>query len=513
MKIFRSVAVISSFIFLSRILGLIRDQLMAAVLGAGSVNDAFIVALRFPNLFRRWFAEGAFSAAFIPMYSRKLEGEGKEKADQFSSEIFSFLTLSVSLIVILSMLFMPWLMYLISPGYANYPGKFELAILYTQITMPYLLFMSLLSLFGGILNARGYFAVAAAAPILLNVFLIICFFFVRDMVDKNIGLYLSIAVTVSGVFKVFLVFWACKRAGVQLCWKFPKLTSSVKQLLILSIPAAFSAGITQINLLVSNAIASVENGAQSWLFYADRLYQLPLGLIGVALGVVLLPALSKRIRVKDYKTAHHYLNRASELALFLTLPATMALVFGADFFVQGLFQHGEFSNLDTYKTYSAVIAFALGLPAFVSIKVYTPAFFAEENTKTPMQCALISMIVNIVVALLLFPGYSVVGLALATSIAGWVNMILILFFLIKNHQYRPDRRFYQKLPIMFINALFLGGVILGIKQYMKAYLGESIIQDLWMMCLAVFIGASFYFFISFISKSFSVEDIRRAVKK
>lgn len=490
MRLLRSSAVVGGFTMGSRILGFIRDIFIAAVLGTGPVAEAFFVALRFPNLFRRLFAEGAFNAAFVPLYARTLEGEGREKAAQLLKEILSVLFVALSIFVIAVVIAMPWLMYVIAPGFSmDEDGqRFNLAVIFTQITMPYILLMSITAMMGGVLNSHDRFVAAAAAPILLNIVLIsILAYSMREAgislsdaltnaaVDvqnaERFGLYLSIGVTFSGLLQAGLLYAGCRRSGVRLSIIRPRLTPGVKRLIALGIPGAIAAGVTQINIIVSQQIASFQDGAVALLYYADRLYQLPLGVIGIAMGVALLPALSKRLRADDQQGAVNAMNRALEISMALTLPAAIAMLVMPNFLVSGLFQRGEFDASDAVGTALAVQAFAIGLPAFVLIKVFAPGFFAREDTKTPMRFAAVSMLVNVVVGVALFviirryfDEFGHVGLAAATSLAGWINAILLMIALRRRGGLETDARLRDRLPRIVIATIGMG-VFIGLAEF------------------------------------------------
>ena len=394
MKLIKSTAIIGTLTLLSRVMGLVRDTLMTKYLGAGPVTDALITAYKIPNTFRRIFAEGAFNAAFVPLYSRRIEEDGHKDADKFASEAVAALFVLVAALVVLFEITMPWTLNLFGIGLdraAEAPGAvfpanlapYDLAVLCAQITMPYLLLMSLTSLFSGILNTKHHFAVAAFAPVLLNIILIGILFAMSQAgwSQALLTVYLCIGMTVSGIFQLALVFWACRKAGVNIGFKRPRLTPGVRRLFVLGVPGMLAAGVTHINIMVSNSIATLQDSAASWLYWADRLYQLPLGMIGIAMGIALLPALSRRLRSGDEQGAKTSLNRAMEIAAFLTLPAAAALAVMPEFLVSGLFERGAFDAADTKATGMALRMFAFGLPAFVLIKVLTPAFLPAKTPR------------------------------------------------------------------------------------------------------------------------------------
>ena len=450
---------------MSRLLGFIRDILIAAALGSGPVADAFFVAFRFPNLFRRLFGEGAFNAAFVPLFAKRLEGEGKSSAVQFAEEALSGLLFILLVLSAICMLAMPWLMALLAPGFISDPAKYDLSVLLTQITFPYLLCMSLVALLSGVLNSMNRFTAAAAAPVLLNVILITAItiaILLGWSEQAGAGIILSIGVFVAGLAQLAMLWFSTRRAGVHLHMKRPRYTPAMKRLVSLGIPGFISGGITQINIVIGTIIATLQAGAVSYLYYADRLYQLPLGIVGVAIGVVLLPDLSRRLRSGDTASAMNSMNRSLEFALLLTLPAAVALTVAAYPIVQVLFERGAFQADDTAATAIALPAFALGLPAFVLIKVFQPGYFAREDTKTPMYYAAVNAIVNVIGSLALFflfsqigfPPY--VGIALATSIAGWVNALLLWRGLHNNGQFQPDQQLLRNLPLIALACAIMG---------------------------------------------------------
>ena len=478
MRLLKSTAIIGALTLVSRVLGLVRDILIARFLGAGGISDAFFTAFKLPNLFRRMFAEGAFNAAFIPLYARRIEEDGQEAADSFASEAMAALFVTVAGIVILFELTMPWTLSLIGYGLdravdpVTGVSPYYLAVIYAQITMPYLIFMSMTALFSGILNTKNYFALAAAVPIVLNVLMIstLTWFGFSGGSQDMIGLGLCAAITISGLVQMALVIWGCRRAGMKVGFRRPRITPGVKRLFILGVPGLISAGITQINLIVSHSIATLRESAASWLTYADRLYQLPLGMIGIAMGVALLPSLARSLRAGDEAGAKDSLNRAIEIAAFFTLPAAFALAVIPEFLISGLYQRGEFTADTTVQTAKALRMFAYGLPAFVLIKVLTPAFFARENTKTPMKFAAVSAVINIVLGVTLFFTMGFQGLALATSVAAWTNVVCLLWVLLGQGHFTPDARLLTRLPRIAAASAIMAAALIVLARYCRSFL-------------------------------------------
>lgn len=520
MRLLKSTAIIASLTLVSRVLGLIRDVLIARFLGAGVVSDAFFTAFKLPNVFRRMFAEGAFNAAFVPLYAKRIEQDGEESADEFASEAAAALFATVALLVVLFELTMPISLNVIGYGLEREPNSdgispYDLAVLYAMITMPYLLFMSVTALFSGVLNTRNRFALAAGVPILLNLFMISSLFISSRMGldQRHIGLALSAAIALSGAAQAAAVFWGAKKAGMTFHLKRPRLTPGVKRLIVLGIPGIISAGITQINLLVSHLIATFQASAASWLAYADRLYQLPLGMIGIAMGVALLPTLSRSLRSGDYVAAMDTQNRAIELSMLFTLPASVALFIVPDILIAGLFERGAFTSETTEQVAKALKLFALGLPAFVLIKVLTPAFFAREDTRTPMIWAGASAATNIGLGLILFREIGFQGLALATSIAAWVNVAGLTTLLIRSRQLETDKRLRSRLPRIALAAGLMGIVLFYLRPYVPDLGEEGMVIDIISLIAITAAGLLAYGLAGALLRAYGLADIKDAFKR
>ena len=521
MRLLKSTAIIGSLTLVSRLLGLVREVLIARFLGAGIVSDAFFTAFKLPNVFRRMFAEGAFNAAFVPLYARRIEEEGEVAADEFAKEAMAALFVCVAAVVILFEVTMPWSLSLIGYGLerAIDPvtglSPYYLAVIYAQITMPYLLFMSMAALFSGILNTRNHFALAAAIPILLNIFMISALFSggAAGWDQKTIGYGLAIAVALSGIAQMGAVIWGCKKIGVRIGFRRPRLTPGVKRLAILGVPGMISAGITQINLLISHSIATMQQSAASWLTYADRLYQLPLGMIGIAMGIALLPALSRRLRAGDVIGAKQSLNRAIEIAAFLTIPAAFALAVIPDFLITGLYERGAFTSETTIQVTKALRMFAYGVPAFVLLKVLTPAFFAREDTKTPMIYAGLSAVINIGLGLYLFKSIGFQGLALATTVAAWSNVVCLTWILLRDESFAPDMRLLSRLPRIVLASAAMAVALMAIAAPMSGYLTGSFAKDFLVLGAVCGIGFVIYAAAAALLRAFNMSDIRDALKR
>jgi putative peptidoglycan lipid II flippase len=465
MKLYRGVATVGAITALSRVLGFARDVLIAAVLGTSYVADAFFVAFRIPNMFRRLFAEGAFDAAFIPLFAKRLHADGTDAARAFAAQALAGLTVLLVVFTVLGEIATPWFMLLLAPGFSSDPEKFALAVLLARIALPYLVCMSLVALYTGILNALGRFAIAAFAPTMLNVVLIavLLAFVASGSEDQSAaGTALAWGVAVSGVLQVLLLLFAAARIGMRVPWTRPRLTPEMRRLAQLAAPGVIAGGMAQLTLVISTIIATLQDRVVSWLYYAERLFQLPLGVIGVAIGVVLLPALSHKLRSGDHAAVLASENRALEFALLLTMPAAVALFLAADPIIRVLFERGAFTAVDTKATAAMLAALSLGLPAYVLIKVLHPSFFAREDTKTPMLFAGITMGANIVLSLLLFVIVGATGIATAAALSGWINVALLTAALRRRDGLALDRTFRRRFAGIVAASAVMGAVVFAL---------------------------------------------------
>lgn len=424
-RLISAAAIIAMATMASRVTGLFRDIFLAALLGAGPFAEIFVIAFRLPNLFRRLFAEGAFNAAFVPLFADHLQRDGLAGARAFAARVLAVLLAALVLGTLLAQIFMPALVLALAQGFAGSPEKFDLAVHYARISFPYLIFMSLLSLYAAMLNALNRFLAAALAPVLLNLVLIGAMALAVWQAGAPID-YVIWGVVLAGVVQFAFVFAAAWRAGLRLPLQRPRLGKDVRVFLVLIIPGVLAAGIGQVNLLVGTSIATGQQGAAVWLYYADRLYQLPMGVIGVAISVALLPELSRRLAARDETGARGTQDMAVLASMAVTLPAAIGLTVLAMPVTSVLFERGAFDPADTHATARAAQFFCLGLPAFVLIRALQPSFFARHDTRTPLIDGAIGVVVNIAISLTLFPVYGHVAIALATSVAGWVTLVCML---------------------------------------------------------------------------------------
>jgi len=469
LSLVRAAGVVGSNTMLSRVLGFVRDILMANVLGAGIVSDAFFVAFKIANFLRRLFAEGAFNAAFVPLFSRTLERDGRVEARIFAGEAFVGLALVLALVVALAEVFMVELVGVLAGGYGPDDPRFPLAVALSHITFPYILLISLTALLGGMLNALGRFGAAAFAPVLLNVVLIAALV-VSPWLPIGPAHALAWGVTLAGVLQFAFLVRAAARERMLPVLVRPRWTPRLRRLTLLVLPGAVGAGVAQINMLVDLWFAShLAPGAQSYLFYADRLNQLPLGVVGIAVGTALLPLLSRELAAGRSGEARHALNRAIQLALLLTLPATAALLLIAEPIVVGLFERGAFTAADSRATAATVQAFAVGLPAYVLVKVLAPGFFAREDTRTPVAVAACALLANIALILVLIDALGYVGIALATALANWLNVVMLAGLLARAGYFRPDRTLAVDLARALAATAAMALVLLAVNQLAAAW--------------------------------------------
>ena len=492
--------------FVSRVSGFVRDILMAAWLGSGAVADAFFVGLSLPNMFRRFFAEGAFNTAFVPMFSKKLDD--RADAQRFASEAFSGLLMAVLILSAMAMVFMPGLVWLMASGFSG-DERFPLAVQYGRIMFPYILLISLASMISGVLNANGRFTAAAAAPVLLNL-LFIAAMAVAWWQGWDVGLTLAWATPLTGVAQLALVWWDARRTGWSFRPQRPRLTPDMRRLLAVALPAAFAGGVVQINLLVGRQVASHFEGAISWLSYSDRLYQLPLGVVGAAVAVVLLPELARRLRAGDHAGGQSAYSRATEFGLFLTLPAAFATAVIAEPMVRTLFERGQFTAYDTTQTARALIVYAFGLPAFVLQKILQPLYFAREDTKTPFRYAVWSMVVNALVAFGLMPWLGFLAAALGTTIAAWI-MVVQLWWGTRamGDAARADDRLRRKTPLIVLSSALMAGALWA----MMGWLDDAGIGRVPGLAILVFGGAAVYFTLSFLTRAYRLSELKAAVRR
>ena len=519
MNLARSLGSIGGLTLASRVLGLARDMLFAQFVGANFASDAFAVAWRMPNMFRALFAEGAFSAAFIPMFNRKVadrDGPGLPAGIEFADDALSVLLPALVLMTVFLELFAWPATYLISLGFHGASHEqFAYAVMLARFTFPYLMLISLASLLGGILNSLHKFWVAAAAPILLNIAQIVALLFFHTHEPLSTTRFQAISVTVGGALQLAWLLQACWATHVRLKVKRPTLNADVKRLMRLIAPAAAGAGAVQFNLLVSTALATglLPHGSVSYIYYADRLNQLPLGLIGIGLGTVLLPTISHQLGRGAENEAMQTQNRGLELALFFTLPATVALVVCGVPIIQGLFQHGQFDARDAINTGQALAAFSVGLPSYILVKVLTPGYYARHDTKTPMRFAMISIAVNLVLNVALILPLKHVGPPLATALASTVNVWMLYHTLKKRGHFEPDARLRRRIPRLALASLLMGVALFFVAPLIDPFLTGSLVRRLGGLVALVASGAVVYAIACLVTRAFVLDDIKLLTRR
>jgi putative peptidoglycan lipid II flippase len=505
MNLIKSTGTFSFFTIISRLLGYLRDILIAIFLGTGPLADAFFVAFRIPNTFRRLFSEGTFNAAFVPSYASELS-QGKDQSDKFASNIFNLLILGLFFIVLAIEIFMPAFIFLIAPGFNGDNQKMDLVINLTRITFPFLFFISLASFFSAILNSHNRFAIASAAPIILNIMLIGVLFYGKFLNDQLVY-YLSYAVTLSGIIQfMFLYPFVKKFYSPNFTFKI-KIDEKVKIFFKKLLPSIFSSGVTQINILVGTIIASFQASAVSYLYYADRIYQINLAIAGIAIGTVILPQLSKYIQNEKKDEIILIQNKALELSLFLSIPATVALLIASEQIVSALFGYGTFDEDGVKNSAKALFYFSLGLPAFSLIKVFSSFFFARQNTKIPFYISLISVLLNILISVSYFKSIGFIIIPIATSISSWFNSIMLFIFLKKNNLFNFNHLFINRFIRILVATIIMGLFFNYLINFFDNNLTyEKNFKALYLIGV-VFSGLISYLLIAVLIKAFKFSDI------
>lgn len=513
MKLLKAMATIASFTMLSRIAGMVRDMLTASILGAGPVADAFFVALKLPNFFRRVAAEGAFSVSFIPLYSKTIEQDGEEAGAKFAGEIFSVMAIILAVFSILVMIGMPWIIHVIAPGFIHGTERYDLAVTMTQITFPYLILMSLTALFGGMLNTHSKFGPFSAAPIIFNTTLIFALLVFAPLFPTA-GHAMAIGVTVSGILQLLMMVYFVSRYKIQFKIQKPKLSDKTKQLFKLMGPGILSAGVFQVNLFVDMIVASLlPTGAISFLYYADRLNQLPLSLVGIAVGTALLPMLSKALAADNKEESKDLFNRSLEFCFFAALPAAVALLIVPYEMVSTLFQYGKFSAHDTLQTSYVLMGYGIGLPAYIASKIFMTAFWAHQDTVTPVKISIITALSNVMLCLLLIGLLGVAGISLATGIVGWMQVYLLHRQLKGRDALEFDDRLRIVFPKIAVCSCLMGIVLSLLSYFLHPYFGYSLPVKIFALVALLGGGATTYAIAISATGVLKLSDVKRYLKR
>ena len=505
MNLIKSTSTFSLFVLLSRVLGYIRDFFIAIYLGSGPLADAFFVAFRIPNTFRRLFSEGTFNAAFVPSYSAELI-KGKRSANLFANTIFNLLLLVLFFTILIIEIFMPLFIKIIAPGFLTNPEKLNIAINLTRITFPFLLFISLASFFSAILNSHNKFAAAAAAPIILNIMLIICLLYAEKL-NYDLVYYLSYTVTFAGAIQfIFLLIFVKKYFIININFNF-KINEKVKNFFSKLLPSIFSSGVTQINILVGTIIASFQASAVSYLYYADRIYQINLAIAGIVIGTVILPNLSRHIKNNNSLKTIQLQNKALELSLFLSLPASLALMVGSEQVTSALFGYGSFDQVSVTNSAKALFYFSLGLPAFSLIKIFSTFLFARNDTKTPFKYSLISVILNLIISLTFFPQVGFIIIPIATTISSWFNGVILLIFVTNKKYFKFSSNFVMQLTKIIFSNLIAISVFYFLISFLSSSLDYFNNYKFIFIIFIVLLTFILYIGVSIIIKAFKISDI------
>jgi len=504
MNILKAVSSFGSLTLLSRILGYFRDILIAVFIGTTAMADAFFVAFRLPNTFRRLFAEGTFNAAFVPIYTKL---KIKKNSTLFTNSVFNFLLVILLILTLVAEIFMGGFVYLISPGFIGEPEKFKLATDLSRITFPFLLFVSLSSFFSAILNSNGKFAVAAGAPIVLNIFLILSIFYAKYF-DQSFVRLMAIAVFFAGCTQMLILIIYCRKYFIPKINFIIKFNKQVKIFFQKLLPSIFSSGVMQINILVGTIIASFQSSAVSYLYYADRIYQLPLAISGIAIGTVVLPILSKTIINETQKKVFYIQNRSIELSVFLSAPAAVGIIIGAEEIISCLFGYGSFNQESIHNTANALIIFGFGLPAFSLLKLYSNFYFARGDTNFPFKVSVFTVVGNILISLVYFKKYGFLSIAGGTSISCWLAVFVYKFYLKKDKFHSSDKIFIERFSKIIATSLIMGGILYFQLFYFKEEFVTNEISKVFYLFFIVGDSITMYFLISALFKAFSIKDFK-----
>ncbi|MBI2235044.1 MAG: murein biosynthesis integral membrane protein MurJ [Micavibrio aeruginosavorus] len=512
MKLLKAMVTVAGMTGLSRVIGFVRDVMTAAILGAGPLADAFFVALKLPNFFRHVTAEGAFGVSFVPIYSETLQRDGENAAAAFAGEAFGVMFAIIGIFSIVMIAAMPWVIYLIAPGFEAGSQQYQAAVEMTRITFPYLLLMSLCALVGGMLNAHDKFAPFAAAPIFFNLCQIIAL--LCAVWFKTPGHALSWGIALAGVVQLAWLWWFLRRYKIHLPMVRPRLTADVKKLFKLMGPGAIGAGIIQINLFIDIVIASfLATGAISALYYADRLFQLPLGVVGIAVGTALLPMLTRALAAGQTHEARNLFNRALEYCLILTVPAAVALMVVPGKLIGVLFERGAFEHADTLRSAPALACLSLGLPAFIAVKILSTAYWSRQDTMTPVKIAVMMAGFNVVVAVIMTQFIDVAGLALATGLSGWAQALLLWRGLSGQTEMTLDERLKKNTLRIVLSAALMGAYLLAVAHFLNPWFAGTTIEKLLALGVLCGGGGFIYFAAAQILGVVRLQDLQKYLVK
>lgn len=512
MAFFRSLTTVSGLTFLSRVLGYIRDVCIGSIFGDSGISDAFFVALRLPNIFRRLFAEGALNSSFVPIFTQIYENKGKEKSLHFVNLVFTVLACILLCLVGLFEFGMPFVMKIIAMGFKNDPEKITLAIHFGYLIFPYIFFIALASLCAGVLNSLNRFFAATAAPIILNLFAILAVISYSTH-PLSAGYALSFSISLSGIAQFLWVFFACWRAKFPMRFTRIQITEPLKILLKRMLPGIAGGGVYQFNLLISDMIASFVPMAISYLSYADRINQFPLSLIGIAMGTVLLPVFSRQIQGKRYNEAMYMQNRALQFSFALTLPASVALMVISLPIIMTLFEYNKFTHDMSLNVAYILSIISFALPANVVVKIFNAHFFSRGDTEFPVKAAIISMISNVILTLILFQFFSYFGIAVSSTLSSWINMGFLFYGLKRKKHIRFDKRLKKTFPLLCLCSFGMGAFLMEAASILMPYFKASFLKSATSLTLLISGGLIVYLMLLKLTKAFTYKEFKEAMSR
>ena len=512
MNVLRSTVIYSFFTSISRIFGFLRDIIIANFLGTGVIADIFFVAFRLPNTFRRIFSEGALNSAFVPIYTKLIKDELRQESRKFAGSIFLIFLIVSSLVVIIIEIFMPFFLAILAPGFTSDHEKFSKLVTISRITFPFLILISVSSIFASILNSHNKFALSAALPIILNITLIISLI-IASYLTANFLIFLSWSVIIAGILQVILLVIALTKERIYFLFTSKIYTNYIKRFTKLFSASFFSSGLLQINILIGTIIASYESGAISYLYYADRVYQLPLALIGIAIGIALLPSISIKIKSESIEKIHQSIEQILIYSLLFAVPASVGIYALSEQIISVLFERGEFDKKSSLFTSKALEFYSLGLIAFIIMKIYTPIFFAYENAKPTLYITAINLIINTILSIILFIYIGFIGIPIATSISAWISIILMNYFLIKYDYFRISNRIIIPITIITIVSLIMYLYLFFVKNYLGLYFNLFQVYEIIFLLFSVLSSILLYFILISFYKPFKYSEIKKVLKK
>ena len=512
MNVIRSSLIYSLFTSISRVFGFLRDILIANFLGTGVIADIFFVAFRLPNTFRRIFSEGALNSAFVPIYTKLIKDNLSHESKKFSGSIFLIFLVASSLVVLIIEVFMPSFVAILAPGFTNDSDKFNELVAVSRIIFPFLILISISSICSSILNSHNKFALSAALPIILNITLIIALI-TAAYTAADFLTFLSWSVIVAGLLQIAFLIIALAREKIFFFFTRKIYTSYVKRFIKLFTASFFSSGLLQINILIGTIIASYETGAVSYLYYADRVYQLPLALVGIAIGTVLLPTISNKIKSDSLKIIHQSIEQTFLYSLLLAIPASIGIYALSEQIISVLFERGEFDKNSSLFTSKALSFYALGLVAFIIMKIYTPIFFAFENAKPTLYITAINLFINTFLSIALFINIGFIGIPIATSISAWISVLLMNYYLIKFDYYRISSRIISPLLVIIVGSLIMYLYLFALKKYSEIFLNLPQNHEIIFLLFSVLSSILLYFILISFYKPFKYSEIKRILRK